>query len=117
MMMNTETIQNKRIRKGDNVVVMSGNDRGLTGVVLSRTVDRAVIQGVNMRKKHTKKSQTHPNGGILSIERPIHVSKLKLLNAEGKAVKARVRVNSEGNREIYTREGDQEVVLRSTKSK
>lgn len=110
-----DTVQNKHIRKGDKVVITAGNDRGLTGLVLSRTADRALIQGINVRKKHTKKSQENPNGGVISIERPIHVSKLKLLNADGNAVKSRTRVNSEGNREIYYREGDQDVVLRSLK--
>ena len=108
-------VQNKRIRKGDKVVITAGNDRGITGVVLSRTADRALIQGVNVRKKHTKKSQENPNGGVVAIERPVHVSKLKLLSAEGKAVKARSRVDEEGNREIYYREGNQDVVLRSIK--
>lgn len=114
-MTNTDTVQNKRIRSGDKVVVTAGNDRGVTGVVLSRTADRALIQGVNVRKKHTKKSQDNPQGGVIAIERPIHVSKLKLLNAEGKAVKSRVKVDASGNREIYYREGNQDVVLRSLK--
>ncbi len=44
-------IQNKRIRKGDKVIVRSGNDRGEVGTILSRDDDYAVVQGVNVRKK------------------------------------------------------------------
>lgn len=110
-----KTVQNKHVRKGDKVVITSGNDRGLTGTVLSRTTDRAIVQGVNVRKKHVKKTQTHPQGGVISIERPVHVAKLKLLNNDGKAVRPKVRVDAEGNRELYYREGKKDVSLRQVK--
>lgn len=107
--------QNKHIRKGSKVVVISGDDRGAKGVVLSRTQDRAVVQGVNVCKKHVKKSEAHPKGAIVEIERAIHLSKLKPLNEKGEAVKARVRVNDKGERELFYTEDQQDVVLRPLK--
>ena len=53
--MSNKEIQNKRIKKGDKVVITAGNDRGETGIVLSRTEERAIVQGINVRKKHGKK--------------------------------------------------------------
>lgn len=71
--------ENTSVKKGDKVYVLSGNDRGQTGEVLSRDSTRAVVQGVNVRKKCVKRSDTNPQGGFISIERPIHLSKLKRL--------------------------------------
>lgn len=114
-MTKTTDTQNKHIRKGDKVLITAGNDRGSTGTVLSRTTDRAIVQGINVRKKHVKKSQTDPQGGVRSIECAIHVSKLKLVNDEGKAVKARARVAKDGSREVYYRDGGRDVTIRSIK--
>jgi len=71
------SIQNRCIRKGDKVIVISGDHRGSVGEVLSRTSERAIVQGVNIKKKHVKGSQSQP-GRILELERPLHVSNLKL---------------------------------------
>ena len=51
----------KWIRKGDKVVVTSGNDKGKTGEVILRKEDRVVVQGVNIRKKHVKRQQKTPS--------------------------------------------------------
>lgn len=105
-------VQNKRIRKGDKVVVISGNDLGEVGTVLSRTSDKAIIQGINMRKKHVKKSQDNPQGGIVSIERPLHISKIALAGPDNKPVKLRAKTDEEGQRLLYYRAGEQEVTVR-----
>ena len=64
-----------RIKKGDNVRVIAGKDKGKTGEVLRvvRDDDRVVVQGVNMIKRHTRASQTSA-GGIVEREAPIHIS-------------------------------------------
>jgi large subunit ribosomal protein L24 len=64
-----------KIKKGDNVVVISGRDRGKRGEVLRvmRKEDRLVVQGINMIKRHTRPSAGHP-GGIVDKEASIHVS-------------------------------------------
>ncbi len=67
----------QRIRKGDRVVVLSGRSRGKIGEVLKMIPkeSRAIVQGVNIVRRHTRPSQAHP-GGIVEKEAPIHVSNL-----------------------------------------
>ncbi|AZU59921.1 50S ribosomal protein L24 [Neobacillus mesonae] len=64
------------VKKGDKVRVISGKDKGKTGVVLSAFPkdNRVLVEGVNIVKKHSKPSQANPQGGIFSFEAPIHVS-------------------------------------------
>ncbi|MDY0394893.1 50S ribosomal protein L24 [Virgibacillus halophilus] len=64
------------VKKGDKVKVISGKDRGKEGTVLEAYPkrDRVLVEGVNMVKKHAKPSQDNPQGGILNMEAPIHVS-------------------------------------------
>ena len=64
-----------RVKKGDEVVVLTGKDRGKTGEVLRvmRSQSRLVVQGVNMVKRHTRPSPQNP-GGILEKEATLHVS-------------------------------------------
>ncbi len=77
------------IKKGDKVVVISGEHKGVQGNVLSVDLDkqRAVVEGVNMISRHTKPSAQSPNGGIIKKEAPLHISKLKVMDAEGKATR------------------------------
>ncbi|BAC12086.1 50S ribosomal protein L24 [Oceanobacillus iheyensis HTE831] len=64
------------VKKGDKVKVLSGKDRGKEGTVLEAFPknERVLVEGVNMVQKHAKPSQENPQGGILNIEAPIHVS-------------------------------------------
>ncbi|WP_243355298.1 50S ribosomal protein L24 [Bacillus litorisediminis] len=64
------------VKKGDKVMVISGKDKGKTGVILAAFPknDRVVVEGVNIVKKHAKPSQDNPQGGIISREVAIHVS-------------------------------------------
>lgn len=66
------------IKKGDTVYVNTGVDKGKTGKVLRVLVEeqRAVVEGVRMVSKHTKPSAKHPQGGIIQMEAPIHISNL-----------------------------------------
>jgi len=105
----------KWIRKGDKVVVISGNEKGKTGEVIGRNKDRILVQGVNIRKKHAKRRQKAPGAEILEIETPLHVSNLALCDAEGKPVKAKVRVDKSGAKELYYLEGEKEVTLRQVR--
>jgi len=65
-----------KIKKGDYVVVLSGNDKGRKGEVLSvmPAENRVVVKGVRLVKRHVKPSQSDPDGGIKTFEAPIHVS-------------------------------------------
>ena len=71
-----------RIRKGDTVLVISGAERGRRGEVLRvhPERDRAVVQGVNVVKRHTKPRGMGQPGGIVEVEAPVHLSNLKLID-------------------------------------
>lgn len=64
------------VKKGDKVMVISGKDKGKTGIILAAypKKSRVLVEGVNVVKKHSKPSQANPQGGIFSQEAPIHVS-------------------------------------------
>jgi large subunit ribosomal protein L24 len=68
------------IKKGDTVQVITGKDVGKKGKVLSIEVDksRAIVEGINIMKKHTKPTRTNPQGGIMEREAPIHSSNLMI---------------------------------------
>ena len=71
-----------RIRKGDTVLVISGAERGRRGEVLRvlPARDRAVVQGINVAKRHTKPRGMGQPGGIVEIEASVHLSNLKLVD-------------------------------------
>lgn len=70
----------EKIHKNDIVYVLAGRDRGKTGKVFGvfPRKGRAFVEGVNYVKKHTRKSQANPQGGIIQKESPIHLSNLAL---------------------------------------
>jgi large subunit ribosomal protein L24 len=71
-----------KIKKNDMVMVISGNDRGKTGKVLKvfPKNNRVIIEGINIRKRHTKPSQKNPQGGILEKEASINASNVMMLD-------------------------------------
>ncbi|GGA44338.1 MULTISPECIES: 50S ribosomal protein L24 [Psychrobacillus] len=70
------------VKKGDKVMVISGKDKGKTGVILAAfpKKDRVLVEGVNIIKKHMKPNQVNPQGGIVSQEAAIHVSNVMLID-------------------------------------
>lgn len=100
-----------RIKKGDNVYVLAGEDKGKTGRVLQvlREKNRAIVEGINMVTKATKPTAQYPQGGLVKKEAPIHISNLNLVDPKsGKptriAVKREngkvVRISKKSNQEI-----------------
>jgi large subunit ribosomal protein L24 len=71
-----------KIHKNDNVMIITGNDRGKSGKVLKVYPSelKIIVEGINIRKRHTKPSQKNPQGGILEKEAPIHVSNVMLID-------------------------------------
>lgn len=71
-----------KIRKNDNVKVISGNDKGKKGKVLKvfPKDSRVIVEGINLRKRHTKPNQRNPQGGILEKESPVNVSNVMLID-------------------------------------
>jgi large subunit ribosomal protein L24 len=105
----------KWIRKGDRVVVVAGNDKGKAGEVLSRSEERVLVQGINIRKKHMKRTQQTQGARIIEMEVPIHISNVALCNKEGNAFKLHVRCGKEGERDLVYKDGKEQVVYRSVK--
>jgi large subunit ribosomal protein L24 len=88
-----------RIKKGDNVVVIAGRDKGRTGEVIEvrRDDNRALVRGVNMVKRHQKQSASQ-EGGIVSKEAPIHLSNIALADPkDGKPTRVGFKFEGEGD--------------------
>ena len=81
-----------KIKKGDKVKVIAGDDKGVVGEVVAvlPKSNRVIVEGVNVAKKHEKPSNSNPDGGIVNKEMPIDASNVKL--AEGKKAKAKKAV-------------------------
>lgn len=110
--------QAKHLREGDRVIAIAGNDKGKSGVVLARFGERVLVQGLNIRKKAVKRSQQAPQGGMMEREMPIHVSNVMVCNEDGKPLRLKVRVNPNGERELYfkDKESGKEVLYRAIKN-
>lgn len=80
-----------KIKKGDKVVVLSGKDKGKAGEVVKSLPkdDKVVVSGVNIAVRHKKPTQGDPQGGLVRIEAPLHVSKVAHVTADGKPTRVR----------------------------
>jgi large subunit ribosomal protein L24 len=89
-----------RIRKGDQVVVIAGSDKGKKGEVVRVAGDKVVVQNVNIIKRHTKPNpQANVAGGIIEREAPIHISNVMLFNqASGKGERIGFKVLEDGRK-------------------
>ena len=104
-----------KMRKGDKVIAIAGNYRGQSGTVISRDGDKVTVQGLNVRKKHVKRSQQNPQGGIIELEKAIHISNLKICTEEGVPVKLHVRTTGKGERELFYHDRKKDVLYRSVR--
>ena len=101
----------KKIRKGDNVLVLTGKDKGKTGDVLKvlRDEQRVIVQGVNIVKRHTAPSQNNP-GGIDQKESAVHISNVSLVDPEsGKPTKVGFKLLEDG-RKVRVARGSGEMI-------
>ena len=90
-----------KIKKGDYVIVLSGNDKGRKGEVLSvsQAEERVVVKGVRLVKRHVKPSQADPDGGIKTFEAPIHVSNVAHIDpSENVATRVGFKVLKDGKK-------------------
>ncbi|MEJ2309641.1 MAG: 50S ribosomal protein L24 [Gammaproteobacteria bacterium] len=92
-----------KIRKGDDVIVLAGKDKGKRGTVLRVAGERVVVENVNIARKHVK---ANPNkgepGGIVDKEMPIHVSNLGLYNPQtDKADRVGIKILDDGRKVRY----------------
>lgn len=99
-----------KIKSGDTVRVIAGDHKGSEGKVLKVLIDKnkAIVEGVNLVKKHTKPSATNPQGGIVEKEAAIHVSNLSLLTSKGETTRVGYRVD--GDKKVRFSKKSNEVI-------
>ena len=99
-----------KIKTEDTVQVIAGDHKGLQGKVLKvfKDKNRAIVEGVNMVKKHTKPSAQNPQGGITEKEAPIHISNLSLLTSKGEMT--RIGYRMEGDKKVRFSKKSNEVI-------
>ena len=99
-----------KIKSGDTVQVITGDYKGTEGKVIEVFVDKnkAIVEGVNLVKKHTKPSAKNPQGGIIEKEAPIHISNLSLLTKKGETT--RVGYKMEGDKKVRFSKKSNEVI-------
>ena len=88
-----------KIRKGDKVIVLNGRDKGRTGEVFEVRPgeNRALVRGVNMVKRHQKQTQNR-EGGIISKEAPVHLSKIAIVGKDGKPTRVGFKIQADGTK-------------------
>ncbi len=98
-----------KIKTGDTVKVMAGDDKGQEGKVVKilRDKNKAVVEGVNMVSKHTKPSAQNPQGGITKFEAPIHISNLMILE---KDVPTKVGYKMDGDKKVRYSKKSKEII-------
>jgi len=98
-----------KIKTGDTVKIITGDDKGQEGKVVKilRDKNKAIIEGVNMVSKHTKPSAQNPQGGISKFEAPIHLSNLMLLE-KGETTKVGYRM--EGDKKVRFSKKSKEII-------
>lgn len=98
------------LKKGDLVIVISGEDKGRKGHVLRAfpKTGRVIVEKVNMIKKHAKPSQSNPQGGIITMEAPVHASNVMLFNEKLNTVSKPVIKIQDGRRvRVCQKSGDE----------
>ncbi|MEJ5989574.1 50S ribosomal protein L24 [Ramlibacter sp. PS3R-8] len=99
-----------KIRKGDEVIVLAGKDKGKRGrVVLRKDDEHLVIEGINMVKKHTKPNPMKgATGGIVEKSMPIHQSNVAIFNsATGKADRVGIKVDGDSRKRVFKSSGEE----------
>jgi len=106
-----------RLRKGDNVVVTSGKDKGKKGKILRLDLDRdtVVVEGVNLIKRHMRPTPKNPQGGILEKEAPIFASKVMPIDPKtGKGTRVRIGKDDKGKKIRVGMSGDEIVAPKAS---
>ncbi len=101
------------LKKDDKVLVIAGNDKGKTGVVLACGADKVLVKGISIKKKHVKRRSENSKSEIIDIETPIHISNVAPCNPEGKKIKLRSKETQSGEKQLYYVEDGKEVVYRT----
>jgi large subunit ribosomal protein L24 len=99
-----------KIKKGDRVVVLAGRDKGRQGEVMQvfPKEERLIVQGLNLVKRHTRPSQTDPQGGIKTKEAPLHISNVAYVDGDGSPTRVGFRI--EGDKKVRYAKKSGEVI-------
>ena len=101
----------QKIKKGDDVIVITGKDKGKTGSVVSinRESNRVIVENINIAKKHQKGNPNNGTpGGIIEKEMPIHISNVALANpTTGKADRVGIKILEDGKKVRYFKSNDE----------
>lgn len=108
--MQNTTMGKLKIKSGDTVKVIAGDHKGSEGKVLKVLTDKnkAIVEGINMVKKHMKPSAQNPQGGIVEKEASIQISNLSLLTSKGETT--RVGYRMEGDKKVRFAKKSNEVI-------
>ncbi|MDA1177037.1 MAG: 50S ribosomal protein L24 [Bacteroidetes bacterium] len=97
-----------KIKTGDTVRVIAGDHKGSEGKVLTMLIDKnkAIVEGVNMIKKHMKPNAQNPQGGIVEKEAALQISNLSLINSKGEATRVGYRME-DGKKVRYAKKSNE----------
>ncbi len=104
-----------KIKKGDTVYVLAGDDKGKTGRVLNVLPEKgkAIVEGVNLVSKSTRPNAKAPQGGIIKMEAPIHLSNLAVVDPKSgrdpKPARVGFKVNEDGKKVRYSKKSGEEI--------
>jgi len=86
-----------KIKSGDRVVLLTGKDKGRQGKVVKvmPKADKLIVEGLNMVKRHTKASQSDPQGGVKNKEAAVHVSNVAIVDSKGNPTRVGFRVDGD----------------------
>ena len=89
----------RHVRKGDQVIVTSGDHKGQTGEILEILVksDKVLVKGINVKVRHVRPTQANPKGGVVSKEMPMHISNVSPV-VDGKATRVRFETQKDGSK-------------------
>ena len=88
------------VRKGDQVMITSGDHKGKVGEVM-RVIpkdDKVLVKGINLRTKHVKPTRVNPQGSVITKEAPIHMSNVSPVAGDGKATRVRFETRDDGSK-------------------
>ncbi|MGB9772068.1 MAG: 50S ribosomal protein L24 [Candidatus Kapaibacteriota bacterium] len=94
-----------KLKKGDLVQVIAGNDKGAIGRILEIYPEKmqVLVEGVNVRKKHSRPTQQNPKGGIISKEMPIHYSNVMILDSDKNPTRIGIRTEEKDGKIVKIR--------------
>jgi large subunit ribosomal protein L24 len=102
-----------KVKKGDTVIILAGKDKGKRGTItrVIPTESRVVVEGVNIVKRHERPSKNNPQGGIVAIEAPLHVSNVALADPkDGKPTRVGFSVGADGSKQRVAKRSGEVIV-------